>query len=443
MSLFDRLFRSGPENNPHPPVKFGRYSDTYKTQEQYDAWDEALQAFENEEYLDSYRAFFRYLRDHEAQNVQLQDENGRIDFEILQGSKKVIGFASPAKLKAEAKVASVQQLNIGFMRRLVEQNFDLKYSRYALDRQNDITIVFDTYSLDGSPYKLYYALKEVATNADKQDDLLIDEFQMLGQTDNSHLRDLPEQEKEVKYAFIQEQIGRTFERIDHSKLDANQYPGAIAYLLLDLCYKLDYLTKPEGYMMEALERIHRTYFAKDGRNTAQKNHTLRKEFQKLMERPKEQFFKEMYEVTSTFGITSPVNHDKVVSFIDGELHNMDWYHEQKHYDIALSIPGYIVGYCLFNYAVPKPDRDLLHLYFQVTEPEYFQRLGFSAKYYDPASGELNKRAIKKAIRYIVDENSVEFVGLNPAIGSLNFDGLAEFAKSYLLMIRNMEVAKAV
>ena len=27
---------------------------------------------------------------------------------------------------------------------------------------------------------------------------------------------------------------------------------------------------------------------------------------------------------------------------------------------ALSIPGYIVGYCMFNYAVPEPDRDLMH-----------------------------------------------------------------------------------
>ena len=107
-------------------------------------------------------------------------------------------------------------------------------------------------------------------------------------------------------------------------------------------------------MMETLERIHRLYFAKTDKNIAQKNRVLRKEFQKILDRSKEEAFKEMYRVNCTFGITVPVNHDRVKSFINGELHNMDWYQEHGYDDIALAIPGYIVGYCLFYYSVPKP-----------------------------------------------------------------------------------------
>ena len=442
MGFFDRLFnRDQSENEPQPNIRFGRYSDSYKTAANYKAWDVALEKFEKEDYLDCYDEFFKYLRDEEEDNVKYwRDENG-IRFEIYQGSKKITGFADDKKLKAEAKVAHTESLNVGFMRRLIEQNFALKYSRFALDEDKNITIVFDTYNLDGSPYKLYYALKEVATNADKQDDLLLDEFQVLLPVDTSHLELVPDPEKEIKYNYIHDSIAKTLNEMETGSLSEDQYPGAMAYLLLNLVYKLDYLIKPEGYMMETLERIHRLYFAKDGKTTAQKNQLLVKQLKKLKERPKDNFFKEMYRIKSTFGITTPVNHDKVVSFIDSELNNMDWYRENGHDPYALAVPGYIVGYSMFNYAVPKPDRDLFHLYFQIIVIEYFQELGFTYNYYDPKEKKLNKKAIKRAIDRIVDENKDKYYKLSPSTSSLQFDSLMSFTKSYLLMIRNLDLTK--
>lgn len=442
MSIFDRLFGSSSNTlAPQPDIRFGRYSDSYKEAVNYNYWDLSLEKFENEEYLESYRAFFRYLRDDSEDNVRYEEENGKITFEIYQGSKKITGHVDETSLKAESKIAHSDVLNVGFMRRLIEQNFGLEYSRFALDEQNNITIVFDTYTLDGSPYKLYYALKEVATRADKQDDLLLDEFKMLEPVDTSHLAHLPQNEKEAKYNFITREIGKVLEEVEHGGLDKDQYPGGIAYLLLNLIYKLDYLIKPEGYMMETLERLHRLYFAKDDKSTTKKNLTFCKDLTKLKDRPSEEFFKEMYRVTATFGITTPVNHDRVVSFIDGELNNMDWYHDNGHEAVALAIPGYIVGYCMFNYAIPKPDRELFHLYFQITEHEYFQSLGFNLNFYDRSEGRFKKKAIKKAIAQIVEKNKLKYPKLHPAVSSLNFNSPAGFAKSYLLMVRNLDVTK--
>ena len=441
MGLFDRIFGNNGKTDPQPDISFGRYSDSYKAPGNYDSWDLALEKFEAENYLDCYREFFKYLRDDKEDNVKYWEKDDGISFEVYQGSKKITGFANKTKLKAEAKIAKTESLNVGFMRRLIEQNFGLKYSRFALDGDNNITIVFDTYTLDGSPYKLYYALKEVATNADKQDDLLLDEFKMLQPVDTSHLRPLPDQEKEIKYNYIVKEIETVFNEIENGKLNKDQYPGGIAYLMLNLVYKLDYLTKPEGYMMETLERIHRLYFAKDGKSTVQKNQLFSKELKKLQERPKEEFFKEMYRVTSTFGITTPVNHDRVVGFIDGELNNMDWYNDNKHFRVALSVPGYIVGYCMFNYAVPKPDRDLFGLYFKVVESDYFKQLGFSYDYYNKKDNSFNKRAIRRAVDQIVDDNKAKFTKLSPALGSINYSSLPDFAKSYLTMIRNLDMTK--
>ncbi len=440
MGLFERLFGSSATPESQPDIRFGRYSDSYKEDANFAAWNDALHLFEEDKYLESYQAFFKYLRDEHEDNVRYWMEEDTLYFEFYQGSKKISGQANEDKLKAESRIARTHTLNVGFMRRLIEKNFSLKYSRFALDGKKNLTIVFDTYSLDGSPYKLYYALKEVATNADKQDDLLLDEFRMLEPVDTSHLSQLPEAEKEVKFKFTHDAIDRVLKEIDENKLDKDQYPGGVAYLLLNLVYTLDYLIKPEGYMMETLEHAHRVYFKKDGRTTALKNIALQKELQKLLKRPREEYFKEMYRVKSTFGITNPVNHDRVVSFIDGELHHMDWYLDNGHPSVAQAIPGYIVGYCLFNYAIPKPDHDLFHLYYQIIDAEYFRDLGFSIDFRDGAR--LNKRAIRKAIEAIVERNARGFPRLNPVYATLQYDSLPVFSRSFLHMVRQLDMTKA-
>lgn len=443
MGIFDRFFGTATPEEQTSDITFGRYSDTYKEDENYEAWNEALAFFQEEKYLESYHKFFEYLRDEREDNVHFWLDGNILNFEFFQGSKRVSGSATQSQLKACAKIAQAEDLNIGFMRRLMEYNFGLKYSRFALSEENTICIIFDTYTLDGSPYKLYYALKEMAVNADKQDDLLLDEFKGLKAIETSHLLPVRPEEKQAKYDFIQRKIQETLHEIDNGTLDARQYPGAIAYLLLSLTYKLDYLVKPEGYMMETLERLHRQYFAKDKKTSIQKNQLLYKEYQKLLARPKENFFKEMYRVRATFGITSPENHDRLVGFIDGELQNMDWYYENGHPKVAVAIPTYIVGFSLFNYALPKPDKAYLHLYYRILESHYFQDLGFQNDYYDAPNGMFNKKAIRKAIEQIRVQNAKQFHKLSPNFSSLDFTDLASFAKSYLLMLRNLDLTKRI
>ena len=441
MSFLDRLFGTKEEAVQQPDIRFGRYSDSYKEASNYDAWDEALEKFEAEQYVDCYKAFFNYLRDEEEDNVRWWGEETGIKFEIYQGSKKISGFADKDSLVARASIAQTEQLNVGFLRRLLEKNFSMNFGRFALGDDNELQVVFDTYSLDGSPYKLYFALKEMAIQADKFDDLLLDEFDMLKPVEVSHLIAIPDEMKAVKYNFITTSIKAVLKEINEGDLDPVKFPGGIGYLLLDLIYKLDYLVKPEGFMMEALERMNRLFFAKDDKSLAEKNRLLAKELEKLLERDQASFFKEMYRVKTTFGITPSVTHDRVVSFIDGELNNMDWYCENNYKKVAMSIPGFVVGYCLFNFASPRPDRDFLHLYYEITESQYFKDLGFKIKYIDEETGKLNKKSIKKAIEKIVDKNEVAFPKLSPSISSLNFNSMTEFARSYLLMVRNLDLTK--
>jgi uncharacterized protein with ParB-like and HNH nuclease domain len=160
MGIFNRLFGGKKKKDSNPNIIFGRYSDSYKSDKKYDAWDAALEKFESQDYQESFLLFFEYLLDESQNNVLTRVNNGRIDFEILQGSKKIVGFVDDKIIKAEAKVAKMEVQTVGFLRRMVEGNFSLKYSRYALDDDNNLTLLFDSYLLDGSPYKLYYACSQ-------------------------------------------------------------------------------------------------------------------------------------------------------------------------------------------------------------------------------------------------------------------------------------------
>lgn len=440
MNFFTKLFSSRDEKVTQPNIRFGRYTDVYKEESKYDCWDQAVAHFEDENYLASYRQFFEYLSDENEQNVQVQEQDGQLKFRFFQGSKEIVGFANADKLKAESKIARTHELNIGFLRRLVESNYNLKYGRYCVDPEGDISIVFDTLSLDASPYKVYYALKEIALASDKQDDLLVEEFDTLGQVNTDHIEHLPQEEKRIKIAYLRREIAATLTEVREGRLNAQQYPGGITYLLLELIYRLDFLIRPEGSTMETFERMHRLYFAADKSTARDKNEKLIKEFDAILQRPEERLAEELYNTISTFGITNPSTHTRLKEFIEGELDNMDWYLENKYFAAALAIPCYIAGYSLFYYSLTKPDRDFLLLFMQIMHQDLFKDLGFTLDYViDDSSRSLNRTSILNNIGKISSKHAAKYPDLDPDVKRLQFDHRAKFAKSYLRMVANFNL----
>lgn len=444
MSIWDSLFGRTPGYDPTdgPEFSFGRYTDAYKTPENYAAWDLALLSFEEGEYLKSVEAFLAYLRDQEADNVKWKLEEEKLYFEFYQGSKRVTGFADADQLRATARIAQLREENIDLLKRLTTMNYEMKYSRFAIDDNGCLTVVFDTPINDASPHKIYHALKEIALRADKQDDLLLDEFgSCLSPVEVTHLEQLSEADKSLKLRFLQTKIQAVIDYLSIGKLNPEEQPGAVAYLLLDLVYRLDYLLIPEGYTMEALERMHRMYFARETEQAVTyKNVRLLGELQHLLRRAPESFSEELYAGKSTFGITLPVSHDRLVNLIDNELPNMDWYQDNGFPEVALAVPGYIAGYALFNYAVPPPDRDFLQLYYRVSEDAYFRDLGYNQQFLD-RDGRPARRAIRAAISDLTERHREDYPRMRPAVSQLNFDNLVNFGRSYLQMLRETDLSK--
>ncbi|MFT4685052.1 MAG: hypothetical protein ACJATN_001476 [Neolewinella sp.] len=445
MSIWDTLFGRAPGYDPTdgPDFSFGRYTDAFKTPENYTAWDKALLTFENGQYLESIEAFMAYLYDPTEDNVKWQSEKGKLYFEFYQGSKRVTGFADVEQLRATARIARLDANNTDLLHRLTTMNYEMKYSRFAIDEDDCLTIVFDSPINDVSPHKLYHALKEMALRADKQDDLLLDEFnEFLSPVEITHLHELSKEEKGRKLGFLRGHIQSVIDYLATGKLNPEDQPGAVAYLLLNIVYKLDYLLIPEGYSMEALERMHRMYFARedDEQPVTYKNVRLLSELQHLLLRAPESFAEELYAGKSTFGITLPASHDRLAALIDNELPNMDWYQDNGLSEVAQAIPGYIAGYALFNYAVPPPDKDLLQLYYRVCEDEYFRNLGYKQQFLD-SNGRPARRAIRAAVNDLAERHRSAYPRLRPSASQLNFENLTDFGRSFLRMMRELDLSK--
>lgn len=426
--MFDKLFgRSKKSAEQRPGINFGRYSDNNKPVEKVARWTDADNLYKDKKYHDSIEAFFDYLRDDAADNVKLTRNGTDLDFRIYQGSKVVRGKGNADHLYAEVSLAKMPQPSVAVMRRLLEQNFSLFYTRYSLDG-NRLCMRFDSDIISANPNKLYYALKELATKADKQDDILVNDFNTLEALDTDHLIEIPDAEKETKFAFMQKWISETLEMCEGFNKDT--FSGAIAYLLLSLAFRIDYLICPEGTLQAELEKIPIIYFAKDERTTMTKNADMIDGFRKLQAKTKEEVFKNLFRSKSCFAIGSPQTQKSIADSIMGANNNMAWYRDNNYSYVGQQICEYGISYCQYSYSLPKVMSQLFELFMQANYPEFFTSLGFSEQYYDDAKKKFDSDAIIGRVTEIQNMWKRKFPLLNFNVNNLRFDNRLNFNHSF-------------
>lgn len=428
----EKLFGWGKKKKgEEPAISFGRYSDNNKTVAKVTRWTDADNLFKEKQYQQSIEAFFDYLRDDNLQNVVVERNGNEGRFQIYQGSKVVRGEFTNERVHAEITLAKMPQPSVPVMRRLLEMNFNLYYSRFALDNER-LCMRFDTDITTANPNKLYYGLKELATKADKQDDLLVQEFATLQTMDTDHVGEIPAAEKAVKYEYFQKWIGETLEYI--KTLDAEKLSGGVAYLLLTLAFRIDYLLAPEGKLQHELEKIVEIYYRKDERQTIERNLDMIEGFGKILAKKEEEVFPYLFRSRSTFSIVMPQNQNAVVDAINGASQNMPWYNENGHPFIAAKVLEYSLAFCQYSYSLPKPLSDLFRLFMQVNYPDYFAALGFTAKYYEPVPNRFDHEAIRERIEEIIEGWKPKYQQLQFKIQQLRFDTLVNFNQSFVTEI---------
>jgi hypothetical protein len=428
--MFDKLFGRGKkkeDSQAAPDIVFGRYSDNNKPLAKVSRWTDADKLFKEKKYTDSFDAFFDYLGDDAEQNVVYERNNAEGRFQFYQGSKIVRGSFNNELLRAEVTLARMPQPSVPVMRRLLEMNFNLYYNRFALDNER-LSMNFDSAVETASPSKLYYGLKELATKADKQDDLLIQDFTILQSTDSEHITEIPLAEKEIKFEYLQKWIKQTLDTI--ASVDAEKFSGGNAYLLLALLYRIDYLVAPEGKLLSDLEKIGFIYFKKDERPVSEKNRDMIEEFKKILAKPKEEIFNSIFRSRYTFSIVAPQQYKVIADSFHGANANMTWYRDNNYPFIAAQICEYGFSYCQYSYSLPRVITELFHLFMMVNHPEYFVALGYKIACYDPEKNEFARQDIIDKIKEIQNRWKEKHPLLDFKTQNLKFDNLVSFGHSF-------------
>lgn len=418
---------------------FGRYTDAYKSPAQYEAWDKSIENFEKQDYKNSLLNFVEYIKGTEPENVLMYDDK-LVHFDIWQGSKTIEVRIKNGIVFVVCRIASTTQMNIGFMRRLLDLNYELKYVRYGLTDDNVIILLFDTLLSDASPYKLYFALKEMAIHADKQDDLLIHEFSFLNPIVSGKIVPASPAEIAHKTTYFMQWIDQALHLVDQGRLKIEQYPAANGYIMLALIYKLDYLIRPEGALVDRVEQIHKNYFAQDQKNLQHKLKHMRQELAKLRQLSPDEIAREIYHSISTFGITTPASPSALNELMDRELHAIQWYLDHDYTEYAQAIVEYVAGISLFNYALPLPVKDLLHLLFRATESSFFTGI----QGYEPVvhKGLPSRNSIKNELARLEKLHQKTYPALILDYKLLQYDSILAFSYSLLRMIRTLQLQKS-
>ncbi len=424
--MLDKLFGWGKKKTnekPDPDIQFGRYSDNNKSLAKTTRWTDADNLFKEKKYTESLDAFFEYLKDEGADNVTYERNGAEGRFQLYQGSKIIRGQFTADEIKAEVTLARMAQHSVPVMRRLLEMNFNLYYSRFALDSDR-LCMRFDSAVETAGPSKLYYGLKELSTKADKQDDLLVQDFTTLETTDSDHLSTISNPEKEIKYEYLQKWIQQSLELING--VDADKFAGGISYLLLALIYRIDFLITPEGKILHDLEKITGIYFKKDERPATEKNRDMIQAFKQIQQVSKEDFFKSLIKSKYTFSIVAPQAYKLISDAVHAANQNMVWYKDNSHPEFANQIMEYGLTFCQYSYSLPKAITQLINLYMQVNYADYYAALGFSKTYYNTSSKEFNTDAIIEKIKANQSIWKEKYPLMDFKTDNLRFDSLINF-----------------
>ncbi|WP_338813038.1 hypothetical protein V9L05_16995 [Bernardetia sp. Wsw4-3y2] len=438
------------DTNDGIDIRFGRYSDAHKTLEKYDSWARSTGFFEEKNYLQAYLEFFNYLLDDNESNlnydtVQINKDGNvadfKIDFTLQQGSKIVRGFANSEEFVGEVKLVQVKgDLHVALGRRLMEMNYNLLYSGFSLDENGIIWIRFTTNTVDSFAGKLYNGLREIATRSDAQDDLLLNEFtNQLESIDDKHIEFLSEEHQQVKLRFLKKWIKEALDEI--KKLNTERLASAISYMLLTLLYRIDYLLTPEGTITAILEDIHKVVFYDQNRLPVQRNDYAIKEFEKLLALSDKELVSNFYETKATFGISKPAYGQDIKEIIEKQLQAASWFDKNEQQEFTPFVFEYIAGYCLFNYGLPRPTKEFLHLYFQIICPDYFEALGANHTFSEKKENQiiLQKNLVIKRIDFILETWEEMYPTITDKKTKIDYKDFTKFSFDYFSFVKELKI----
>jgi hypothetical protein len=432
--MLKKLFKS---EEVEKTIRLGRHSNYHTTENQNLAWNTAIDLYSAGDFLLSFKNLLEFLKqDNDQENLSYTLKDNLIEFILYQGSVKLTGKHHNNKLEVQAKLAEAKDLPEEMMLRLLQKNYEFEYVKYALNDANEILLVLNSGLADAQPNVVLRGLRELATQADKLDDLIASDFEKVDIVETTHTKELDSKIKTANTSFIKKQILELFEDIKAEEEIYEYHEFTKIYRIFNLVYAMDFLLTPQGQIMESLEIMHRELHNPEGK-LAEKMLFFEQTLTSISEQKEKQLTSELYEVFYTFNLTPKINVNTLKEIIDNERQQLDWYKENGHDLVIQNIVGYVFGYCLFNYTLPAPIKKLIYFYYKCQYPDYFSKLD-SIPFVDK-NGSLIKKNIKKEVSKLT--KSVQWTEAKlKASGrqKLDYENLTTFACSLLDFIYELD-----
>lgn len=419
-------------------IRFGHYSDNNKSYAKMQRWYEAEDLFKQKDYAKAFPAIFDYITDDAAANFSFTSDGACFDFELYQGSKKITGSCTDNRMLARACLAHMPAPNVPVMRRLLDLNYELFYTRTALTGNDTLCMIFESDLDSVNALKVYHGLRELATKADRQDDQLGTDFPDLALTRDGIITPLGSNELETKYSFFTKWLEETLSYT--ATLNPDAFAGAIAYCYLVLAYRIDFLIVPSAHLLYLIEKISRIYWENKEQDTlVGRNDRMREVVLKMQRMTREEFLASVYHSKSTFALAGPPDADKLRSNYQTANKDSDWYIRNKYEPLAQIINEYGVSYNQFAYSMPQVLTGLATIYYAVLQPEYFKALGLAHTFYEPADRHFNQPLITRAVSAILAKYGEKYPKLSWQHDKVQYDSLYNFSISFTAQMAQLNL----
>jgi hypothetical protein len=432
MGFFDSIFSNtqlSSNKTDGDPVQFGHFSDNNKTQAQLAAWAKAEGQFHDGKYISCAEGLLAYIQNEGSNNVQSTRSGNNLSFTIIQGSKRIHGTCSQEGLKAWCPIATMVQPSNPAMRKLLELNYTMSYSRFAL-REDILQIIMDCSTDMMHPNKLYFGLRELALQADLQDDLLLGTFSNMQQIDSEHVLQNSALHKEVKYNFFVASIQEVL--LLAQILNPDTYSGGMSYMFMNLLQKLHYLLVPEGRLLEEIDQISTQYWGDiEKKTTVELNQRLQRQLGELLSLPKEMVTDNLFYTNATFCRMPPPDINKVQEVIAACLHAMQFYRDNNQPQIANMVMMYSITNAAYHNSLPQCLRKLIAIYMRTNHADFCAELGITDTLYNPTQNTFSKTQIANLAKQALDSDRHRFPHIKFDVTMLNYTNLVAFNQSFL------------
>ncbi|MBE0498224.1 MAG: hypothetical protein IBX43_03170 [Campylobacterales bacterium] len=418
---------------------FGRFISYKKSSLQQAQYQESKKAFSEQRCIEGYEHYFNYLCFYDAAqectNISYSKDENTLNFKLIQGSAIIQGSITQRRMSAHVNIALMPKENISVMRRLLEKNFLYTYSSFFLDEDTlKVKICFDNISL--SPQKVFFPLRELAINADREKELILDEFNDLEPLELDHIEVMDTHLKETKLRFFREWIDKTEQKV--LLLPTQEQSGAIAFVWINLLFKIDYFVTPRGKLGYDIYEALQAYYLDDGKHIEEKNDALQKAVEKLKELDTSRLSKNLYCVKETFDIFNSEGLEEVHAFIEETLAKAVWYKEHRYEEIILPIYEYLGQYMLYNYGMNPCLRELVQLNVRLHNTDFYSALGIESLY---KNDKLRSKKISSLIRQSIHAYNEQYPYLHDFSPELNFSTNEKFHHSFFLALKNLNFSE--